>query len=82
MGLLRRKTVFKLPASQTGIPDGLQSTPLPVSCLPGGENEALYQQAFIDLTTADDPAVVAAATQALTQLGIEPVPLTTDQPPT
>ena len=82
MRIFRPKKVFKLPAVENAMADGLVTTPLPASCLPGGEHEAAYQQAFIDLTTADDPAVVADATQTLTQLGVEPVPLTTNQPPT
>ena len=78
MRIFGNRKVFKLPTVKNPIPDGLVTTPLPVSCLPGGENEAAYQQAFVELTTTDDPERIAAAEQTLTQLGIEPASLTTD----
>ena len=49
--------------------DGSQVAPLPSSCLEGGVNQVVFEQAVVDLVSADDFDVVADARSTLVLLG-------------
>ena len=71
MPRFRRKKTYTFPFPSGALPGGLQATSLPSSCMPGGEHEDQYTQAFLDYTTATTDEDKAAAEQQLAELGVE-----------